>query len=267
MLFSSSVAKISRAKQTLEELKRNIASFNAGKPYILKNEREAGTGENILVYYPAAEIPSEWPVIIGEIVHQLRSALDLAVYELTVKEQGSPLKNTEFPIFEDEEIFSETKKDGQPTNRSGYYKIRGLRKKTISIIEAIQPFNIRKDDEAPILALLHDMDIVDKHRTLHVCRRLALSTRLELIRDAVGFISFGIELGADLDQIAVIGRLKLKHPDDNEYLTADVVIEIAFDPKTYWEFKKPEEVIKILSILETGVTKILGLLEQSLTED
>lgn len=266
-LFNSSFAKVSRAKSTFEELKNKIDSFNDTKPYQLRNEFDNDTKENILVYYPTQEIPTEFSIMIGEIAHHLRSALDLAVYDLTINEVGSPLKNTEFPIFEDKELFFEKKKDGQPTNRSGLYKIRGLRDTTIRVIEAVQPYNIRKESEAPILAILHEFDIVDKHRSLHICRRLARSTNLKLIRDAVGCESLSISSGGDFDQKSVIGRLKLTKPDNHDYLDAEVVIHLAFDKKTYWEFKVDIDVIEILTSLIDGVTKLLLMLENSLSKN
>jgi hypothetical protein len=264
-LFSSSSAKISRAEDLIKGLEADFHLFNESKPYKLIHEHDLSTEEIILVYYPTGNIPVKWPVIIGEIIFLLRSSLDIAIYELTERELGNPLSDTEFPIFQDRSNFFETKKDGQPSRRSGLYKIRGLRQKTINIIDTIQPYNIHESGSASVLGLLHEMNIVDKHRKLHLCRRLAQSAEIILIKDAEGMVSWGIGFGADLDQRAVITRMKLLTGLDNqEYFSANLKIEIEFDQKTSIEFKKSENVMKVLKMLVNGVKKTLSLLEESL---
>jgi hypothetical protein len=264
-LFSSSIAKISRAEALINELEVDFHKFNESKPYKLVHEHDLSTEEIILVYYPSGNIPVKWPVIIGEIIFLLRSSLDIAIYELTERKLGNPLSDTEFPIFQERSIFFETKKDGQPSRRSGLYKIRGLHQKTINTIETIQPYNTHATGSASVLGLLHEMNIVDKHRKLHLCRRLAQSTEIMLIKDAEGIVSWGIGFGADLDQRAVITRMKLLSGLDNqEYFSTNLKIEIEFDQQTSIEFKKTESVMKILKMLVVGVNKTLSLLEESL---
>ncbi|MGQ0828537.1 MAG: hypothetical protein ACT4ON_09100 [Bacteroidota bacterium] len=263
-VFSNSYAKVARAHRTLNDLKSQIQSFNEEKPYILRNYFDKQTRQNVLAYTPTKEIPKEWSVMIGEIAHHLRSALDLAVYQMTVINAGHELPNTEFPIFEDKNKFYELQKDNAPTRKSGLFKIRGLRLQEIRIIESIQPFNVRTPGQAPILTILHHLDVVDKHRTLHLCRRLARSTKLIFIRDAKGFKSLGIEIEADLDTEAIIGRLEISEPDEYPYLDAELILQIEFPQSTCTEFKKSEEVTKTLDGLANGVNIILKLLLDSL---
>lgn len=264
-IFEGSRSKIARAKDHLQELELNFQGFSDSKPYKLKQEHDSETEEYILVYYPIGAIPSNWSVIIGEFFYHLRSALDLAIYELTVSKNGASLKGTEFPVFEDKSLFSERKNNGQPTNKSGLYKIRGLGQKTIDCIEALQPYNVRQEGQEPILSLLHEMNIIDKHRELHLCRRMALSTKLMAVRDIPDFVSWGLEIGENLDDRAVIARLKLARKlDDTVYIDANVVIDIAFDQRSSSFFKKQERVITVMESMIAGVEKILSLLEDSL---
>jgi hypothetical protein len=98
------------------------------------------------------------------------------------------------------------------------------------------------------------MNIVDKHRKLHLCRRLAQSTEIMLINDAEGMVSWEIGFGADLDQRPVITRMKLLTGLDNkEYSSVNLKIEIEFDQKTSVEFKKTENVMNVLKMLVNGV--------------
>lgn len=263
MLFENSYAKINRAKFLNDELKKRIEQFNHLKPYTLKNEHVKDSGENILVYYPTAEMPSDFPVIIGEIIHHLRSSLDLAVYDLTLKEQDTSLKNSEFPIFSNRKGFFRKRGD-EPAPGSGLYKIRGLQSTTQDIIEKLQPYH-DKEGKVSILSLIHDLDITDKHRTLFICRRVSKSTKLKIVKDmASSPVHWLVEFGANLEQKATIGRLLLSKPDGEHYLEADLELEIDFVQDSHPKFKKTEEVTKILSLLLKGVPKVLKYLEDSL---
>ncbi|MDT3740876.1 MAG: hypothetical protein RO257_15410 [Candidatus Kapabacteria bacterium] len=260
----ASKAKVERAIFNINYLESEFKNYNESKPYELKNELDPSTNDIILVYYPLQPIPTNWSVIIGEIIFNLRSALDIAVFEMTVNENGSNLKGTEFPIFEDRNIFYEVKKDGQYTNRSGIYKIRGLNDKSKQIIESIQPFNILNNEETSILSLLHEMNITDKHKQLHLCRCLATSTKVIITKDICDMIDWSMSVGTKLDQRAIISRLHLKNIHDNiDFLTANIDISIEFDKTCSLNFKKSEKVIYILNSFEKCVQQILYLLENS----
>lgn len=263
-LFRASRIKIDRAKENLNRLELEFNQFSKTKPYELRHEHDINTKELLLVYYPKADIPTNWLAIIGDILFNLRSCLDLAVYELTELEQGKPLDKTEFPVFENKDLFCQ-RKNGVPVHRSGLYKIRGLRQKTIEVIENLQPYNIRRVGKEPILSILHEMNIVDKHRKLHVCRRVGIKTKVHLIRDAVGVTDWGIEIGANLDERAIVSRMKFVEGFDNEvYMDADIVFDIVFDKRSSAAFLKDEKVINVLQVLIKGVERILLYLEKSL---
>lgn len=268
-LFHAPRAKVARARENLQGLQLEFQRFSESKPYRLRQEKDLETNEYILVYFPIGEIPCNWSVIIGEILFNLRSALDLAIYELTVREQGVPLSKTEFPVFDDKSVFSELKKDGTPTTRSGLYKIRGLSQKTIDCIEASQPYNIRQTGKESVLALLHEMNNIDKHNRLHLCRQMAFKTKIILIRDAPpNYLSMVLDnIGGNLDERAIIARMEISPPflDDEVYMNADVVIEIFFDKGASSAFSEHQSVVETLQVLIAGVETILLRLENSLT--
>ena len=101
--FNSSRAKIVRAREQLHTLERKIDRFCKSKSYTIKKERDLQTGEDLMIFHATKPIPLKWSIIIGEIIHDLRSALDHAIYELTILNRGEALSGTEFPIFEDED--------------------------------------------------------------------------------------------------------------------------------------------------------------------
>src|SRR5207302_846489 len=118
------------------------------------------------------EFPDAWSAVVGEIVYDLRSALDHAVYDLTCIENGGPLGQTGFPIFEDESKYDELTTRGEPAIGSGVFKIRGVNPYAKAAIRSLQPFEARKavPFDEPALSLLGELNAVDRQRTVPLCR-------------------------------------------------------------------------------------------------
>lgn len=261
-MFNSTKSKLKRVDQIFLDLESQINSFCSSKPYNLKNEFDIPNSEVHLVYVPEKNIPDVWPVIIGEIFHNLRSALDHVVYDLTLKQQNCELIGTEFPIFVNNDLFFEKKKDGSPTHRSGLFKIRGVSREVQLLIEKYQPYNLTETGKAHILSVIHEMNIIDKHRKLHLVRRLVESSKIVLISNAVNPDSLSIEMFANLDERAIIGRLKFLGKFENKnYLDGDLSIKVAFDISSFSLFKKNEDVLTVLKGVISGVKIIVDEIE------
>jgi hypothetical protein len=114
-------------------------------------------------------IPIDWAVILGEAIHDLRSALDQVVYWLTVDWSGKPLKNSSFPVNTRKAQFEKRRKNGAWTNDSGMYKIRGVGPGPQAFIEALQPYPQRyRRFYCRDLRTVHDLWNQDKHRLVHL---------------------------------------------------------------------------------------------------
>lgn len=94
--------------------------------------------------------------LAGDIIHNLRSALDHLAYQLALI--GSPslsepeLKQIEFPIAD-----SFTKYEAIKIG-----KVKGMRPEAVGAIDALKPYRTGND----ALWRIHQLDIIDKHRTL-----------------------------------------------------------------------------------------------------
>jgi hypothetical protein len=174
-IFSDSVlAKIDRARHHLNSIESEVRTFIESKPYEIRHEVNTDTNEKMVVFHPTQSIPSTLPYILGDLVHNLRSSLDHAVYELTLRHYGAPVKGSEFPVFDDRGNF----------RQYAPRKIRGLRENTRSIIEKLQPYNLRKEGTTEsVLWWLHQLSIIDKHRSIHLCRIQASKSYILFIRD------------------------------------------------------------------------------------
>src|SRR3989442_1580522 len=84
--LSSTVAtKLDRAEALLDELKAVFDSYWASDPLAPFQEKDPVTGADHIGYRLLKGTPDEFPLLVGDVVQNLRSALDHAVYEQTVR--------------------------------------------------------------------------------------------------------------------------------------------------------------------------------------
>ena len=82
-------AKLRRANTHLETLAKLVDDFAATEPYTLDPE----PGEGVVAYrlHIRREAPAEISTVVGDVLHNLRSALDSVAYELAVQAKGEAL--------------------------------------------------------------------------------------------------------------------------------------------------------------------------------
>jgi hypothetical protein len=181
--------KIARAKAEIERLGLAEESFKRDTRYkVVRAEFDAQAQEDVLRVRVDGLPPSpEWGVYIGEIAHNLRSALDGLVYRLALKNTDTPAGNTQFPIFE----FRRTTKKmhGRPKELIHHFEgmrrgdgrsmIRNLLPKHQALIERLQPYHRKNSthfkprNRIPYrynspLWWLHEINNADKHRLIQV---------------------------------------------------------------------------------------------------
>ena len=88
-------AKVQRADMHLDFLHQRVKSFvDDGGPYDLQTQPDSKTGEITIYGEVTGEPPTdEWGAIIGDVVHNLRSALDHLVWQLTIADGHTPPPN------------------------------------------------------------------------------------------------------------------------------------------------------------------------------
>lgn len=160
--FGSALLKIERAHRQTNNLGKQIRRFfKDGPGYRISFERDTNPRKWRAIFRLVKEPPDNWAVPMGEIIHNLRSALDHLVYEASAPdEDGRPLTMTEFPIYIDESRFRD----------KGMRKIRGLNPATHALVERYQPFTNTDPTIVPYLWLLQQLSNTDKHRLLNFIR-------------------------------------------------------------------------------------------------
>ena len=100
-------------------------------------------------------VPMDFPIRVGEIAYNLRSALDHLVYALVLDNDEEPSKQSEFPIFNEEAAYQ----------REAPRRLKGVLRDRSGLIEAFQPF---RGGIGRHLWMLHLICNIDKHRHLNV---------------------------------------------------------------------------------------------------
>jgi hypothetical protein len=127
----------------------------------------------VRVFAAPTRQPPPYPisVLIGDVLHNLRSALDHLAYALAcayTKPLPQEMANSsEFPIFRDEAVFRERSRSGAPTKRSGLHKIRAWHPEAQALVERHQPYHAEQGGALHPLLLVHDLDRISKHRLIH----------------------------------------------------------------------------------------------------
>jgi hypothetical protein len=95
-------AKLDRANTHRETLSKLVDEFEGSKPYTLTPEPGERPNEIAYRLRIRREAPAEISTVVGDVLHNLRSALDSLAYELAVRSKGGALtkeeeRQTSFP--------------------------------------------------------------------------------------------------------------------------------------------------------------------------
>jgi hypothetical protein len=152
---SQITSKVKRAKVHVTELERELRAFFDTNPYKVGTKHDPQTRK--LVYYVAGAdpIPECLPLIAGDAIQNLMSALDHLAYQIVCSDTGDNPPNPNwiyFPIADDAAKY-EAKKRG---------KMEGARQETFDAIDLLKPYKGGND----LLWMLYRLNNVEKHRLL-----------------------------------------------------------------------------------------------------
>ncbi len=155
-------AKILRAQHLIAELDRELSeSVHVTKPYSIASSFDSDSGWLMLSLNPEPVDPS-LAVVVGEVIHDLRSALDYVVTALVEASGGTLTTRHQFPIFGERSQFG--REVGTFNDPRG--PLLGI---TLGFeeIESSQPFQLPPEvDTVPALLLLQRLSNSDKHRSV-----------------------------------------------------------------------------------------------------
>jgi hypothetical protein len=167
MSFFDSRERVARAYTHRKVLAETWADFLTDEPYApIVDVQNDGRG-TIGVTPTYEPLPTIFSLIIGEILYQLRAALDACIYGAAILDSGRDpppdAKYLEFPFCSSRDVFERTTR-----------KIGPLSEQRRAIIESVQSYNAPQvwpyefcDNQ--LLGLLNDLARKDRHRRLQVC--------------------------------------------------------------------------------------------------
>jgi hypothetical protein len=144
--------KIERAEKHFADLNSAISAFLERKPFYVVIDKETNPTCEIYRFAEHQAIPVEWSAIVGDCIHNLRSALDHLAVALVKDGGGTPGDYTAFPIGSDRTHFE----------TSAIKRLDGASARSIEIVRSINPYRGGND----AIWRLHRLDIADKHSTL-----------------------------------------------------------------------------------------------------
>lgn len=135
--------------------------------YEVTLRREGADQWDYLTWNPLGAPDPTTGVIAGELVHDVRSALDHLVYALVTANNKDPGEHTQFPIYDSRTLWMRDIEERDPLRKPS--PVVGLRCDQLAIIKKAQPYQLtanKKRISHPLMKLLR-MSNVDKHQSLH----------------------------------------------------------------------------------------------------
>jgi len=158
---SSAQRKLARGIKHVQTLRAEASAFEDGEAYVFSVESETRSSQEIAYQWFATEHHSpcdDWPLLAGEAIQNLRSALDHVVWRAW-RDAGNPGigDHTQFPVAIDAPGFR---------SQAGYM-LQGIPQPIRTLIEEAQPY--KRTPQTPArdaLQLLRTLSNIDKHRDL-----------------------------------------------------------------------------------------------------
>ena len=188
--------KLDNADRHLLALDAAIGTYLASQPIYLDGHHDAAASKWVVTVRVREEPPAEIGAIVGDVAHNLRSALDQLTWQLALLTTDSVYDRTQFPIVAEQDDYP----------RVAARQLQSLRPEHVAFVERLQPYH-GDDRTADPLYLLNRLSNVDKHRQLHLANTglYGASIRIGDFQGyAIGGISIEFGLFTDGSTIALI---------------------------------------------------------------
>lgn len=150
--------KTARALEHLEALKVELKRFYDSSPYTITRSDNVESGRH-LVRLQMRDVSDRTAILAGDFVHNLRCALDHAVFSLAIHAtKAVPKKRLQWPVLE------------TPNDKTLKQQTEGVPAEAVAIVESLQPYHEGAGDafKRSPLWQLHKLDIIDKHRRVAI---------------------------------------------------------------------------------------------------
>jgi hypothetical protein len=151
--FSGAVLKAERAKRHLSELQTAVREVIRNQYVEHLTRTDPNTGLFQVMFLVQRDVTGKLAVIIGDVIHNLRSALDHVAVTLSTTPIGTG---------NPDEVYFPTGKTLKTFNDARRAKMKGAPPEAHTLVEELEPYEGGKN----AIRELHELDILDKHKLL-----------------------------------------------------------------------------------------------------
>lgn len=197
--FVSAWQRLLWSDEHFDSLRSDLMAFDKGKPYkAVDHHSDDFTEHRVCVEVDDPEVIGRWGLIFGDCIHNMRSALDHAIYGIAVYQGGvdPPRRHRTlmFPIL----------KCAADFNQQGEWRIENLSDLVQGVVRVSQPYKrLGQPVDRAFLGRFNEFDVSDKHRLI----RLA-TMRLDVAKMDIE----GMYPGLTMDFHSSDGPLELGEP-------------------------------------------------------
>ena len=266
--LDGAIAKRNRAREQIKSLDAAIRASVEDRPYrVVVAERERYSSSSYALRFEPGQIsdpPAEWSAIIGEIAHDLRSALDLLACELALfRSATTDIRDVSFPI----RLYGPA---ANPAPRKPRWRgdlVAPFGRPHRARIERLQPYHRRNGRRRNFLWLLQELNNADKHRTIQTLavsagritpRTLRMTRDPDDVFDSPALTGFEFRQGVPLRDGAKVGRINITlSAKASADLDARISAKVVFD--TGCDAVRGLEVIRFFADADAAVLNTLRL--------
>lgn len=250
--------KLDRALVQFNALKSTIDILKTDKPYEFIPYANPQTGEIGSLIHIHKPVDPMWGILIGEYVHNLRSALDHIVWQLVILNTGAPpTTKTQFPIFKTEA--------GWNYQGRGEKFTHGASVGAKALVKTLQPFSTGEGNTSPLWHL-HEISNWDKHRTIAATHAVSHSISVKGIAGEIDALF--VAGNGPIQNDAKIWAAWLTSTDvpfmdrfDKVNVEGQITVQIAFkDPPAV----AGQPVVQILAAIGSRVVRTINRLHEEI---
>ncbi|MGC1469939.1 MAG: hypothetical protein WA793_11205 [Sphingorhabdus sp.] len=247
-MFESAKLKVQWANSHADKLNRVFAAFLESDFYTFSNERDAESGYYRIDVSSKNAMPMTVPLLLGDIVHNLRTALDHAATSIVGNGQDVyfPFHRNliNFITAEGQIVCSKTKLIEEAMPELGRF-----------IIDEIKPYEAGN----ALLWRLTKLDAIDKHKFLLPTVELTSVTAYDLYdsenENSIGRLNATVGSGDRVNIVSSFGKFEVRGKIEPSF-------EILFGKDTFFE---NQPVIETLFNISNAVSETLCRVEEFVT--
>ncbi len=155
--------KLGRAKIHRDTFVRDARELELFGPYRFAGEVYDNGARHVYRAIDPPPLAPNFSAILGDCLHNIRSAIDHLACQLVIASGGIPTAQTQFPLANSPTFWNRITNAREPVR----IDIQpGIRPDIIKVVESVQPYH--RTLEGQLLGWLRELDNTDKHRQLVV---------------------------------------------------------------------------------------------------